>query len=103
MKSQGGEELTRDEVNAVRAMRRVANRFPPGLGIFSWSGRLYIVKLDERGGMPDCIECAIVGEYLPITNDGGDPDNCHVVGHRAEHGEDPGDDQTSYDYEVDDA
>ncbi|WCO67901.1 hypothetical protein PO878_04080 [Iamia majanohamensis] len=78
MKTDDGTPLTDEEEKAVRSLRRLAKKWPETLGLFSWSGSLCIVRLDEgvngRYGMPDAITPNVIGDRLPIVNDGGDPD-----------------------------
>jgi hypothetical protein len=69
-------ELSAVEQSAIASLRRLAKRWPKSLMLFSWSGSLCVVKLDEDGNSPlhshdpcDHIICTIEG----IGNDGGDP------------------------------
>lgn len=62
--------LTRDEKAAIRALQRLANRWPKSLSLLSWSGSLCVVPTDERDEPHGKRNIAIFG----IPNDGGDPD-----------------------------
>lgn len=67
--------LTEDQ--AEKALRKLAKQWPPSLGLFSWSGTLYLVQLEEGDyghRWPDAIGPNTVGDSVPIVNDGGDPD-----------------------------
>lgn len=76
------DDLTDEERKAVDSLVRLARRWPPTLGLFSWSGALHVV--DRRPEVLDYIDDhAGEGEVrtlddspLPgaaIPNDGGDP------------------------------
>lgn len=60
------------EDQAVRALERIAERWPSSLGLFSWSGALCVVRLDN--GFPSPMEPAVIAKIHGIRNDGGDPD-----------------------------
>ena len=71
------DELTKEETNAIASLRRLANRWPDGLWLFSASGALCVMRAGENGehvmtddgGVdPDYIITQILG----IDNDGGD-------------------------------
>lgn len=59
--------ITADEEKAIRSLRRLAKKWPQSIRLFSWSGTLWITKINSNG-----IE-ALVTEVKNIPNDGGDP------------------------------
>ena len=68
--------LNQDEKATIRALKRIASRWPSSLWLFSASGRLCVMKKDDNneivmtsaGGVdPSRIVCNI-----EIENDGGD-------------------------------
>jgi len=66
------------EQSAIASLKRLATRWPPSLMLFSWSGTLCVVKLNEDGqweGMDrhQVDRDAIVETIRGIRNDGGDP------------------------------
>ena len=69
--------LTKDENNAIRALQRVAKRWPDTLWLFSGSGTLHVMRAGEDGG---AVMTANFGGVDPdycvttidIVNDGGD-------------------------------
>ncbi len=71
-------ELTREEANAIRALERLASRWPASLKLVSWSGSLHIVRADvdylnhDRPGYVDPND-AVITTIEGIPNDGGDP------------------------------
>jgi hypothetical protein len=62
-------ELTKEEVNAIRALERLAKKWPQTLQLFSWSGSLVVM---DAGMVPG--EAAVFTTIIGIPNDGGDPD-----------------------------
>jgi hypothetical protein len=64
---------------AVRALQRIAKRWPEGIGLFSWSGTLCVVRLDDAedgGGWPHGhFSDNVIETITGIPNDGGDPDS----------------------------
>jgi hypothetical protein len=69
--------LTLDEARAIRSLERLAKRWPKSLMLFSHSGTLNVIKLDDEGGwsLPGGHHDgnAIVTTITGIQNDGGDP------------------------------
>ncbi len=69
--------MTKEERSAINSLERLAKRWPKTLGLFSWSGSLTVIRLDEKGEFP--LECreymhkAIVCDISGIKNDGGCP------------------------------
>lgn len=61
--------LTVREKTAIKALQRLARRWPESLALISWSGSLYVVPVDE---MDEPHEKRCVPIY-GVTNDGGDP------------------------------
>jgi hypothetical protein len=69
-------KYTDEEARAVASLRRLAKRWPQSLMLFSWSGSLCVVKLNEDGSSPlsgPDPNSAIMEHIHGITNDGGDP------------------------------
>ena len=69
-------DLTPDERRAIASLERLARRWPKSLMLFSWSGALCIVKLDDNGGSPlhgPDPSSHVVTTIKGIRNDGGDP------------------------------
>jgi len=62
-------DLTRDEENAINALKRLAKRWPQTLHLFSWSGSLVVM---DASMVPS--EKAVFTTIVGIPNDGGDPD-----------------------------
>jgi hypothetical protein len=46
------DDLTPEEAKAIRALDRLAHRWPDTLMIASMGGLLYVLRLDEDGGQP---------------------------------------------------
>lgn len=61
--------LTKEEQKAIRALDRLAKKWPKTLTLFSWSGSLAIFKDTDDG-----VRCN-VGNTVGVPNDGGDPDD----------------------------
>ena len=61
--------ITKEEEKAIKALERLAKKWPESLSLFSWSGHLIVTKFNQEG-----IECDI-GTISGIKNDGGDPDS----------------------------
>lgn len=60
---------------AVLALDKLAQKWPSHLGLFSWSGRLAVVRLRKDGAWPHGdFESHVVAWIGGIPNDGGDPD-----------------------------
>lgn len=70
--------LTGEEVNAIRALERLAKRWPQSLKLVSWSGSLCVIRADvdflnrDRPGFVDPND-AVITTIEGIPNDGGDP------------------------------
>lgn len=45
--------MTEEEESAVRSLKRLANKWPRTLGLFSNSGTLIVIKLDSEGVWPE--------------------------------------------------
>lgn len=60
------------EEQAIRALDRVAKRWPAALTLFSFSGSLGVIRTedDRKPGLAERVVAWIGG----IPNDGGDPD-----------------------------
>jgi hypothetical protein len=65
--------LTRDETLAIRALARLARKWPPSLTLFSWSGSLFVVRSGSSLLDAEDPETLILAEIEGIPNDGGDP------------------------------
>lgn len=61
--------LTKREKAAIKALDRLAKRWPDSLALLSWSGSLVVVPTDEMDEPREKRCIPISG----ITNDGGDP------------------------------
>lgn len=61
--------LTAEESAAIRALRRLAKKWPRTLTLFSWSGSLKVLKPGARRTYEESDVATITG----IVNDGGDP------------------------------
>lgn len=63
---------------AVKALQRLARRWPETLGLFSASGTLLVVRLEEDGSFPSPGRWGATRDTtiteIDIPNDGGDPD-----------------------------
>lgn len=57
---------------AIRELQSLAERWPQTLGLFSWSGSLVVVQLQD-GGFPENISENVLADIVGIPNDGGDP------------------------------
>lgn len=69
-------DLTADEAKAIASLERLAKRWPDTLMLFSWSGTLCVVKLNEDGGSPlhdGDPSSHVITTIHGIQNDGGDP------------------------------
>jgi len=71
------DDLTKQETNAIAALRMLAGRWPRTMWLFSASGTLYVMRCGEngehvmtRGGGVD--PDYIVTHIMDIDNDGGD-------------------------------
>ena len=69
-------EITPEEEKAIRALERLAKKFPKSLSLFSYSGTLCVCKAHPDDEFDDDYEYAyrIVAIIPGIDNDGGDPD-----------------------------
>lgn len=68
--------ITPQEQRAIVSLKRLAKHWPQSLMLFSWSGTLCVIKLNEDGGSPlhgVDPNSAIVETIHGIRNDGGDP------------------------------
>jgi len=61
-------KLTREEDLAIKALRRLAKRWPKTLSLFSCSGTLCVMRETDACFCEDNVITAILG----IKNDGGD-------------------------------
>lgn len=68
-------EFTPAERKAINSLKRLAKKWPDTLMLFSWSGTLLAVKLNEDGSSPlhDNPNDATMESIHGIYNDGGDP------------------------------
>ena len=64
-------ELTENEKDAIRRLKRVAKDWPKTLTLFSWSGTLTVLKLPPSHFDP--VSSYVVAYVEGIPNDGGDP------------------------------
>lgn len=68
--------MTKEERNAVRSLQRLAKRWPDTLWLFSASGSLCVLKMDENGERVkttnQAVDQAHVVATIDIPNDGGD-------------------------------
>jgi hypothetical protein len=60
--------LTKEEQATLRSLKRLANKWPRDLELFSWSGTLCVMKRDGSGRR------CLIDTFSAIPNDGGDPD-----------------------------
>lgn len=69
------DEFTAEEWKAIRALERLAKKWPGSLGLHGGTGSLLVVKLDgDGGGFPDSDGgTAITHSVVGISSDGGDP------------------------------
>lgn len=69
-------ELTEQEEKAIRALKRVAKKWPDTLWLFSASGSLHVMKKDEMGDCAVTERGGVDQKYsvtvIDIENDGGD-------------------------------
>jgi len=68
---------TVEEAQAIRALKRLAKRWPSSLWLFSASGSLQVMRADSDGGHVHTADGGIDPEYIlesvdGISNDGGD-------------------------------
>ena len=64
-------KLSKQERDAIAALKHLAEKWPDTLMLFSWSGSLCVVSLDNG---------EVVAGIDGIPNDGGDPKNEIVNG-----------------------
>jgi hypothetical protein len=72
------EALTDEERRAIRALQRLAKRWPKSLTLFSWSGSLVVFHSADMTRLTSCYEGGeksdlILDTVEGIPNDGGDP------------------------------
>ena len=72
MTTNDGTPLTAEEERAVRALQKLAKKWPSTLRLFSWSGTLVVLKPGDGRTMEEA-EVTQIGKSQ-IPNDGGDPD-----------------------------
>ena len=70
-------DLTKEELNAINSLQRLAKRWPKSLWLFSASGSLKVMMYDEDGkrymrNREDMDHGAIAATIVGIPNDGGD-------------------------------
>jgi hypothetical protein len=72
---QNGPPLTKREQKAIADLKKLANRWPDTLMLFSWSGSLVVFKGAEWHVRPDSDDpnAYIIDSIDGIDNDGGDP------------------------------
>jgi hypothetical protein len=58
--------LSKQERNAIAALKQLAEKWPDTLILFSWSGSLCVVSRDDG---------EVIAEIHGIPNGGGDPNN----------------------------
>lgn len=63
-------ELTPEEAKAVRALKRLSNKWPRTLKLFSWAGTLVIMDSDMEASHDAIL---VHDTTFDIPNDGGDP------------------------------
>jgi len=68
-------ELTKEEGEVIKSLKRVAKKWPKSLWLYSASGSLFVMK--KRDGevvMTDCggVDPDYIVEQIDIENDGGD-------------------------------
>ena len=59
--------ITTEEAKAIQSLKRLANRWPQSIGIFSHAGSLVVTKTNALGIQ------AMITNIPGIPNDGGDP------------------------------
>jgi len=64
-------DLSPEEQAAIRALERLAKRWPPSLKLFSWSGTLCVIRADAS--LLDNPDAQVITTIEGIPNDGGDP------------------------------
>lgn len=67
--------LTREERLAIATLHRLAKRWPKSLWLYSASGTLNVMRLDEDGREAMCgegVDSAYVVDEIDIHNEGGD-------------------------------
>lgn len=70
-----GDEVTPEEVRAIRALARLAKRWPQTLKLVSMGGSLHVIHAaDERFGAVDSLTRGetVLHTIQGIPNDGGD-------------------------------
>ena len=70
-----GDPLTRQEVNAIQSLHRLAKRWPQSLKLVSMGASLYVIHADdERFHADDAITRgeSVLDSIAGIPNDGGD-------------------------------
>lgn len=65
--------LTEEQV--IRALDRLADRWPEGYVLFSWSGSLHLLRPGAESDFGGIYESKIAATFPGIVNDGGDPDH----------------------------
>ena len=70
-------KLTKEEKSAIRSLKRLADRWPESLWVFSTNDRhLWIMKLDEKGKRANADSGArdrnFIVDAIDIPNEGGD-------------------------------
>ena len=59
--------VTKEEQKAIKALQRLAKKWPQSIMLFSWAGSLVVTK-DFKNKM------AIVAHITGVPTDGGDPE-----------------------------
>ncbi|MFK0570829.1 hypothetical protein [Endozoicomonas sp.] len=59
--------VTKEEQRAIRALKRLAKKWPDSISLFSWSGTLCVMKRDSTGLLAE------IDAIQGIDNDGGCP------------------------------
>ena len=57
-------ELSAAETSAIASLERLAKRWPQSLMLFSWSGALCVIKLNEDGSSPRSHRRLLKSPYL---------------------------------------
>lgn len=68
-------ELTKEEESAIRALNRIANKWPDGLWIYAADGVLHVMLQGADGGhafVGDGIDPDYIVDSISIESSGGD-------------------------------
>lgn len=69
-------DITKEEESAIKALKKLARKWPKSLWLWSGSGTLWIMKCKPDGTRGETLFGAVDPDYIvdsvDITNDGGD-------------------------------